>query len=62
MGEWSTPKAGEGKREMDAERGGNEMDTPCDNLRHVLPVHFEGHPSEEEPGRHIPCHADVLQM
>lgn len=62
MGEWATPKAGVGEREMDAERGGNEVDTPCDNLRHVLPVHSAAHPSEEEPDRHTLSHADVLLM
>lgn len=62
MGEWATPKAGVSEREMDAERGGNEVDTPGDSLRHVLPVHSAAHPSEEEPGCRTLSHADVLFM
>lgn len=54
MGEWATPKAREGEREMGAEQGGNEMDTPCDNLQHVLLVHSEAHPSGEDPCHRIP--------
>lgn len=53
MGEWATPKAGVREREMDAERGGNELDTPCDSLRHVQPLHSAAHPSEEETRRRL---------